>query len=114
MLAQLEVESLGEACHDKRLRCVEYPGKAPDTQVAEDLATSVVKRERVGLPGCERCLNALPQPVDEQGAVADCGKRAHDVEHGRYRGYDESPALSRSDLPEATGRVERVRGALLV
>ena len=66
------------------------------------------------LPGCERCLNALPQLVDEQGAVADCGKRAHDVEHSQYRGYNESPTLSRSDLPEATGRVERVRGALLV
>ena len=112
LLAQLEVELLGEARHDEVVGGVEGPGKRPDAEEDKHLRAAVLEREDEVCARGVHLLDVGPQQIDQVGAVAHGRQRAHHVEDRREGHEHEPPALAGHGLPQAAHGAEGVVGDL--
>ena len=81
LIAQLEVQSFGEAGHDEGLRRVEHPLHGVQQQQSHRLDAAVHPRDRERLAGCKGGLDLVPQQVEQIRGVDRSGQRDDDVEH---------------------------------
>ena len=113
-VAQTQVESLGDARHQKTLQRIERSGGCPDQKVDKDGLTALIPGDAEGRSAGKRHLYMAPQLVDNMSAICRRGGVKDDVEHNAREYNIEAPMVAGGLAPQAAHRRPGIPGRLVL